>query len=217
MKTDSNRLEGTSDTWKVWREHWEAYARAFAQPLQANGLLSDFVANPCVTGAYAEAWVRSMTRNMLGHRYRISTGAVIWAYDKGRGLAGVTQCDLIVWDPSEMPALFESGDFALVPLCSARAIIEVKRNGDKKEKLTRQLTELGKLLPKYGQPFLGVVITHSKPLFDRPCNPNWLAESKSCGPPITRLLDAKNEPDTDGIMGFIYFLAQVAGHVSGTK
>ena len=181
-----------------------------------NGLLSDFVANPCVTGAYAEAWVRSMTRNMLGQRFRISTGAVIRPYDKGRGLSSVAQCDLIVWDLSEMPALFESGDFALVPLCSARAIIEVKRNGDKNEELTRQLEERGKLLPAYGQPVLGVVITHSKPLFDRKCTPKWLAESNvegPHGPPITRLLGTQNEPDTDGIMAFIYFLAQVAGHV----
>ena len=29
---------------------------------------------------------------------------------------------------------------------------------------------------------------------------------------MTRLLDTKNVPDTNGIMAFIYFLAQVAGH-----
>jgi hypothetical protein len=96
-----------NDRWAVWREYWKAYAQAFAQPIQADGLLSHFVTNPNVTGAYAEAWVRSTTRNMLGSRFRISTGAVIRACDRGRELS-VPQCDLIVWDPSEMPAIFES-------------------------------------------------------------------------------------------------------------
>ena len=101
-----------SDAWKTRDEYWDLYARAFGQPLQANGLFSGFVKNPHVTGAYAEAWIRSMTRSMLGHRFRISTGAVIRACDKKRS-GHVPQCDLIVWDPSEMPAIFESGDFAL--------------------------------------------------------------------------------------------------------
>jgi hypothetical protein len=199
-----------SDTWTAWRKHWDSYAQAFAQPLQANGLLSRFVTNPNVTGAYAEAWVRAMTRNMLGHRFRISTGAVIRATDKIRGSANVPQCDLIVWDPSEMPAIFESGEFALVPLFAARAIIEIKRTCNR-EQVTQQLKERRKLLPDFG-PLLGVVITHPQSLFDQECEPNWLAERETGEPPITRLLDANNMPDTNGIMVFIYFLAQVAGH-----
>src|SRR5271167_3978705 len=93
-----------NDTVDSWTEYWDAYAKAFAQPLQANSLLSRFVTNSNVTGAYGEAWVRSMTRNMLGHRFRISTGAVIKSSDKDRGL-DIPQCDLIVWDPSELPAI----------------------------------------------------------------------------------------------------------------
>jgi hypothetical protein len=48
------------------------------------------------TGTYAEAWLRSMVRSMLGLRFRISTGAVIRATGK---TGDVPQCDLIVWDP----------------------------------------------------------------------------------------------------------------------
>jgi hypothetical protein len=29
---------------------------------------------------------------------------------------------------------------------------------------------------------------------------------------MTRLLDGTNKPDTDGVLAFIYFLAQIAGH-----
>jgi hypothetical protein len=209
----SEKQEG-NDTLEDWREHWEAYARAFAQPIQTDGLLSRFVANPNVTGAYAEAWVRSLTRNMLGHRFRISTGAVIRAGDKRRGLLSVPQCDLIVWDPSEMPAIFESGEFALVPLCAARAIIEIKRKRVTKNSFTRQLNERRQLLANVGPdcPILGVVINDPQPLFDQECKPNWLAERSTMEPPITRLLYGHDTPDTDGIMVFIYFLAQVAGH-----
>jgi hypothetical protein len=46
-------------------EYWRRFAQAFAHPLQANGLLGEFISNPCVTGAYAEAWVRSLAEQMV--------------------------------------------------------------------------------------------------------------------------------------------------------
>lgn len=207
---------------KAHNGYWDAYAKAFAQPLQANGLLSAFVTNANVTGAYAEAWVRSMTRNMLSHRFRVSTGAVIRSGDRIQGLRKVPQCDLIVWDPSDLPAVFESGEFALVPSFAARAIIEVKRTPPKKADLASQLKKHQKLLLDYG-PVLGVVIRHPKALFDPlRCNPGWLGDYRfpppskryktGNEPPMTRLLGKDSEPDTSGIMAFIYFLAQVAGH-----
>jgi len=210
----------TSETVKARDAFWDAYAKAFAQPLQANGLLSTFVRNSNVTGAYAEAWVRLMTRNMLGHRFRVSTGTVIRSTDAVRGL-DIPQCDLIVWDPSDMPAVFESGEFALVANFAARAIIEVKRTSTGGE-LAKQLKERQMLLPHFG-PVLGVVISHPQALFKQgECSPNWLerykypshtGNYKTEEPPMTRLLDDENMPDTSGIMAFIYFLAQVAGHI----
>ncbi len=212
-----------SDPWKAWDEYWDLYARAFAQSLQANGLLSGFVTNPNVTGSYAEAWIRSMTRNILGHRFRISTGAVIRATDKTRGLDRVCQCDLIVWDPSEMPAVFESSEFALVPLFATRAIIEIKRTGSKaeREKLAKQLKERQSLLPTISQMdfVLGIIVNDNgdrQPLFNdehRP-SPNWLKEywpNNPGKPPVTRIL-CNNEPDANGIMAYIYFLTQLASH-----
>src|ERR1019366_9656056 len=158
LNFNSERGPTMSDTWATWHQYWDLYTRAFAQPLQANGLLSDFVTDANVTGAYAEAWIRSTTRNMLGHRFRISTGAVIRATDrsKTRGTGSVCQCDLIVWDPSEMPAIFESSEFALVPFFAARAIIEIKRTG-KRTELAEELKARRARLPALG-PVLGVVI-----------------------------------------------------------
>ena len=36
----------SENNWNAWREHWQTYADAVAQPIQANGLLSRFVMNP---------------------------------------------------------------------------------------------------------------------------------------------------------------------------
>jgi len=142
---------------------WGRYAQAFAQPLQSNGSLAGFVAEQNVTGAYAEAWVRSMTRNMLGHRFRTSTGAVIRESDADGGLKHVPQCDLIVWDPSELPAIFEAGEFALVPIAAVRAIIEIKRACSTLETLVQQLETRRQCVPDI-QHVLGIIIAHPEPL-----------------------------------------------------
>jgi hypothetical protein len=198
-----------NDTWEHWREYWCAYAEAFAQPLQSNGLVSRFVTNPNVTGSYAEAWIRSTSRILLANKFRISTGAVIAPMDKMHGLEHVPQCDLIVWDPSRLPGLFERGEFALVPLASVRAIIEVKRTMADREHLIQQLKERRDRAPM-GH-LLGVVVSDPNPLLNRECTPDWLAQGGS-EPAITRLLDDGNKPDINGVMAFIYFLAQLAGH-----
>ena len=199
-----------------WQAHWAAYAEAFAQPMQANGLVSRFVTNSNVTGSYAEAWIRSTARNMLGGKFRISTGAVIRSSDAGRGLGSVPQCDLIVWDPSELPGLFEQGDFALVPLAAVRGLIEIKRTISSEEALKQQLLDRRRLVPPAGF-LLGVVVSHSSALRDFECTTDWVAQRQRTpagltSPAMTRLLDADNRPDTDGVLAFIYFLAQIAGH-----
>lgn len=210
---------------KKYDESWKNYAEAFAQPLQGNGLLSRFVSNPAVTGAYAESWVRSIIRSMLGHRFRISTGAVVKSSDYLKDHK-IPQCDIIIWDPSELPAVFESGEFALVPWFSARAIIEVKRTISSVPKLDGQLGGLKNCLKDYG-PILGVVIQHGQPLFStETLAPDWFKSYKydisrpafdhTKKSPVTRLLDLEGKPDTEGIMVFIYFLAQVAGHSRAT-
>lgn len=199
-----------TETWEAWNEHWASYAEAFAHPLQSNGLVSRFVTNPNVTGSYAEAWVRTTAKSMIGNKFRISTGAIVGPLDKLRGLHNVPQCDLIVWDSSELPGLFEYGEFALVPLAAVRAAIEVKRTVSDKNDLVQQLEARRRLVPR-GR-LLGVVVQHPSPLFDFKLTPNWLEETGN-ELAMTRLLDHENKPDTNGVMAFIYFLAQVAGHI----
>lgn len=194
--------------------YWADFAEAFAHPLTNNGLISKFITNPCVTGAYGEAWVQFMVKSMTP-KFRVSTGAIIRAGDRIRkNLRSIPQCDLIIWDPSELPALFEQGSFALVPLFSVRAIIEVKRTCDKISELEAQLRSQQEYLPRVHQKnVLGVVISNNRPLFSEKVEPDWLKNPKWLEKPaITRLLSNDNLADTDGVLAFIYFLAQVCGH-----
>ena len=112
-----------------------------------------------------------------------------------------------------MPAIFEQGDFCLVPTQSVHAIIEVKRTTSSLDKLAEQLDQRRKLLRmKCRQNLLGIVVEHSSSLFADEVKANWLTNRKwrtEC--PIISLL-TKNEPNVDDIMTFIYFVAQIAGH-----
>lgn len=190
------------------RAFWQAYAEGFAYPIGADNLLAKFTSNTAVTGSYAETWVRSVTRSMVGAKFRVSTGAVVAAGDASRGLKSTPQCDLIVWDPSELPGLFEAAEFALVPRASVRAVLEVKRSISKTATLEAQLEQIAKRVPE--RRVLGVVVRHRARLFRGACKPNWFEDYPP--PAITRLLDTKGQPDRDGIMTLVYFLAQVAGH-----
>jgi hypothetical protein len=195
-----------------WKEYWDNYAKAFAYPLTANGLVGKFVANPAVTGAYAEAWIRSMAASMLP-RYRISSGAVLRPSDPRGGLRRVPQCDLIIWDPSELPALFEQGDFALVPWWSVRALVEIKRSIGNTNQIRKQLGRLReRLLQEYRRNVLGVVVSHRSPLFEGEVNERWLSDPRwNDELPVIRLLSQNPlEVDTDGVLAFVYFLAQIA-------
>lgn len=204
----------TKDHLGKWKDYWTDYVEAFAHPLTANGLVGRFVANPNVTGAYAETWLRSIAASMLP-QYRISTGAVLRPSDRNGDLRSVPQCDLIIWDPSDMPALFEKNDFALVPWYSARAIIEIKRSCTDVADLRTQLEHRrNNLLRKYRRNILGVVVSHPVSLFEDEANPKWLKDAKwDKDIPITRLLgDDPAQADTSGVLVFIYFLSQLAGH-----
>jgi hypothetical protein len=180
--------------------------------LTANGLVGKFVTNPAVTGAYAEAWIKSMATSMLS-KYRVSTGAVLRPSDSRRDLRRVPQCDLIIWDPSELPALFEQGNFALVPWWSVRAIVEVKRSCSSTAQMLKQLARLrSRLLQECRRNVLGVVVSHGSPLFEGEVNERWLSDPRwSDEVPVTRLLSENPlDVDTDGLLTFVYFLAQIA-------
>ena len=80
-------------------------------------------ANTDLLGKYTEAAVARLVRRVV-HPMHVSTGAVI-DYPIPVPLR---QIDLIIWAPFPAPAVFEVGEFALVPKSSAFGVIEVKRS-----------------------------------------------------------------------------------------
>lgn len=204
-----------------WHEYWDNYVEAFVHPLTANGILGKFISNANVTGAYGEAWIRSMVSSMLP-QFRVSTGAVIRPSDQKLDRKLTPQCDLIIWDPSELPALFEKGDFALVPNLSVKAIIEVKRSCTEIKNLNKQLKKQQNLLiDQYRANVLGIVISHPTKLFPEKeiVTPTWLEDAKYlwlAEPAKVRVFNSPpnkssiGAPDKDEIFAFIYFLSQIA-------
>jgi hypothetical protein len=110
------------------RQYWEKYFDALVIPFKTDSVLNKFVTNRDITGAFGEALVRSFIKKMLPH-LSISTGTIISLrdhiylekqtieYDK------IPQADLIIWDSSILPPIFDVGDFALIPDIAARGIL----------------------------------------------------------------------------------------------
>lgn len=96
------------------------YILADLQPPQA---FKQFTSNSDIVGAYIEAGVRKFVRAYLSP-IRVSTGAVI---DQAQSPGSeIPQLDAIAWIPNPAPAVFEVGEFALVPRSNCLGILEVK-------------------------------------------------------------------------------------------
>jgi hypothetical protein len=194
-------------------QFWNEYAQAYAHPLLHNELLSRFTSNTAVTGAYAESWIWKLASEMLP-RFKVSTGCIIHASDRARGRGDQPQIDLIIWDPSELPAIFECGNFALVPSFSVRGVIEVKRSCNDLKKFESQIINQRNEIPaKYQKYILGILVKHHINLFPDKPFPKWCDEfDTTCAPPITRILDNQGQVDRDGVFALIYLLSQISGH-----
>ena len=86
--------------------------------------IKQFTTNPTIIGGYVEAGVRQLVRKYLAP-IQVCTGAAIDQY-QNPGSTSIPQIDMIAWVPYPAPAVFEVGEFALVPRSSCLAILEVK-------------------------------------------------------------------------------------------
>jgi hypothetical protein len=103
-----------------------AVATPLVEELRAIEGIKRFTTNPDVIGSHAEAAVRRLVSHVV-HPLRVSTGAVI-SEELCSQPKEVPQLDTIIWQPSPAPAVFEVGDFGLVPRGSAMAFMEIKRS-----------------------------------------------------------------------------------------
>jgi hypothetical protein len=86
--------------------------------------LKKFTRNSDVVGHYVEASVRQLVRRYLAP-IRVCTGAVI-DQAQSPGSEKIPQLDTIAWIPGPVSAVFEVGEFGLVPRSSCLGILEVK-------------------------------------------------------------------------------------------
>ncbi|MGE5295718.1 MAG: hypothetical protein ACM3VT_12895 [Solirubrobacterales bacterium] len=107
----------------------ECFATPLVEELRAIEGLKKFTTNSDVIGAHAEAVVRRLVRRVV-EPLRVSTGAVI-SPELCVKPNEVPQLDTIIWLPCPAPALFEVGEFGLVPRGSSMAVMEIKRSAYK--------------------------------------------------------------------------------------
>jgi hypothetical protein len=214
---------------KEKRQYWKKYLQTLLRPYKTDSMLNQFVTNRAVTGAFGEALVRKLIQQMLPH-LRISTGAILSLrdhvnleeqdikYDK------IPQGDLIIWDPSVLPAAIDVGDFALVSNLAARGVIEVKRTNTSikqtREKLGKWRQYLSRVPMLHGNKMfmdcqtniLGVVIKHRNSLCEEePLPEMWDWKNRFGKPPVmVRLFGTKYSEDIDGFLTLIFFLAHIA-------
>jgi len=181
-------------------------AAELARGITANERIRAFTDNPTLIGAYAEASVRRLVRNIVAP-LRVSHGAII--YEKNVP-ADVAELDTIVWSPCPLPALFEEDDFALVPRGSAFGILEIKRSnypkvGEAIEKVLKGAPAL--LPPGHPPPAMGVIC-----LYDPKQSDTVLAGLLKHGDAVALLRrdgDGGFVPDPDGMYTLTNMLTAV--------
>ena len=101
-------------------------ASPVVEELRAIEGIKKFTTNSDVIGAHAECSVRRLVSRFV-RPLRVCTGAVI-SEQLCANPRSVPQLDTIIWQPLPAPAVFEVGDFGLVPRGSAMAIMSIKRS-----------------------------------------------------------------------------------------
>jgi hypothetical protein len=101
-------------------------AEQFVSELRPNESIRNFTTNSDVIGAYAEASLRQFITRVVSP-LRVCMGAVV-SEQLCSEPHKVPQIDAIVWSPSPAPAIFNVGDFGLVPRSSCFGIMEIKRS-----------------------------------------------------------------------------------------
>lgn len=131
------------------RDFLEQLAKQLANDLKGNDQIRGFTTNSDLIGAYAEATVRSLVVRCVSPLL-VSRGAIVY---EGNCPNSVMELDTIIWQPRPVPAVFEVGDFAIVPRASAVAFLEVKRSayGGCGTSMKDRLDQVDELVPLFGE------------------------------------------------------------------
>jgi hypothetical protein len=108
------------------KKYLKLLAKELASEFAPIPRLKKFTRNPIIIGAHAEAAVRQFVRRAVAP-LRVSTGAIIYEDNTGEG-ATLRQIDTMIWSTAMAPAVFECGEFALVPRGNCHVALEIKRS-----------------------------------------------------------------------------------------
>lgn len=109
-----------------YKAYWERYFAEFTELLTANSRLPQLTRNSSIIGGFAEAAVEDLVFKSIGSG-RCSTGTVM-SSELELTQASLRQLDLIIWDSTPFPAVFDRAGFAVVPQQSVHGVLEVKRS-----------------------------------------------------------------------------------------
>jgi len=201
-------------------EYLARFFEELAREISPNGTIKRFADNSDVVGAFAEAAVARLVRRMV-EPLRVSTGAVI-SPELIRDPSKVPQVDLIIWAPNPLPAIFEAGDFALVPRRTVFGVIEVKRSNYSdaslrlkafvdRDDLTIRVTPQIQVTPASGaarlqRNVLGVVCLREATAKDAVLDDLIQRGAAVC---LIEKTESGYHPSTDGMKGLVNFLADV--------
>lgn len=106
-------------------------------------------------GGFLEHLIREDLRKAIPSRFKVSTGFIAQIQSKFEGSSQILsklisrQFDIIIWDSSLYPALFEEGDLVIINPISCLAVIEVTKSLSY-EKLKTDLSKLDDLNTLFG-------------------------------------------------------------------
>jgi hypothetical protein len=106
-------------------------AQQLVREMETAKELATFTKNSDLKGKYIEAVVRRFVRNAV-HPFRVCTGSVLDNELTASG-AKLRSIDTLIWAPNPVPALFDAGEFAMVPRSSAFGLLEIKLSDYGKE------------------------------------------------------------------------------------
>jgi len=201
-------------------EYYDLIVEEIISDLTANIRLKQFTSNPALIGAFAEESVNQLIKDIVSP-FRVSTGSVFskWQLEGGDDLP---QLDCIIWNPSPLPALFEKGNFGLIPYANSLGIIEIKSSnysgvGKLIKSVLDKENELVDTIPIYNA--AGIPIKDDDPksmglicLFDNSKSDKILSElieSKKVSVFLEHNGDFELKPSRSGILNLITFLGKI--------
>lgn len=117
---------------------------------------------------------------------RVSRGAIV---HQGICPANGPELDAIIWYPTPMPAVFECGEFALVPSGSAWGFLEIKRStySGVGKKIAKLLDRVDELIPHPGGVVLKKKVRDKQVRYERALGVVCIREQPRSDPALDRL------------------------------